>query len=214
MARDPFSRAFFHLHTPTLARALLGAVLARRLPSGELLRGCIVETEAYDGPEDTACHASKGRTSRTEVMFGEGGHAYVYLIYGMYDMLNITAGVEGFPAAVLIRALEPLEGIDAMLSLRGGNRAQLTNGPGRLCRALDIDRSLNGVDLLTDERLWIEPGIEVPDEAVGISPRIGIDYAAPDHRDALWRYYVKGNPYVSATRPAGRAKKGRAGGAK
>ncbi len=179
---------------------MLGTVLVRRLPTGEELRGKIVETEAYHGHDDSASHARSGPDGRAAIMFGEAGHAYVYLIYGMYDMLNISTSVEGFPAAVLVRAVEPLEGVETMRHLRPIKTQQLktlTNGPGKLCQAFAITRSLNGEDLTTSEALWIERGEAVPDEHVATSPRIGIDYAAPEHRERPWRFFVEGNNWVS-----------------
>ena len=128
---------FFARPTLTVAQELLGKVLVRDI-DGQRLSGRIVETEAYIGPDDTACHASKGRTPRTEVMFGPGGFAYVYFIYGMYHMLNFITEQEDFPAAVLIRAIEPLEGVEHMRTHRNNPmpEANLTNGPGKLCQAL------------------------------------------------------------------------------
>jgi DNA-3-methyladenine glycosylase len=190
-------RAFYTRPTPIVARDLLGALLVRRLPTGERLSARIVETEAYHGSDDTACHARAGETPRTAVMFREGGHAYVYLIYGMYNMLNITANEAGFPGAVLIRGVEPVEGIETMLELRGGRPSQLTNGPGRLCTALAIDRGLNGADLTVSDALWIEERAPIDDARIELSPRIGIDYAEPEHREVLWRYFERGNRWVS-----------------
>ena len=134
-------RSFYQQPTLDVARQLLGKYLAREHGDGTTI-GRIVETEAYIGPQDLACHASKGRTRRTEVMFGPAGVAYVYLIYGMYHCLNVVTEREEFPSAVLIRAIE----IDG----------ELIDGPGRLCRALQIDRSLNLADLTTGEALWFE----------------------------------------------------------
>jgi DNA-3-methyladenine glycosylase len=171
-----------------VARDLLGRRLAR-VDEGVAIAGRIVETEAYIGSEDLACHASKGRTKRTEVMFGPPGVAYVYLIYGMYHCLNAVTEGEGFPAAVLIRAVEPEVGIQGR-----------TDGPGRLCRAMGIDRTLNGVDL-TGETLFIASGDrpqgQPPDDAlVDSGPRVGIEYAG-EWTDKPWRFWLKGNRYVS-----------------
>jgi DNA-3-methyladenine glycosylase len=184
------SRDFFARPTLTVARELLGQRLVRDI-AGQRLSGRIVETEAYIGPQDSANHASKGRTRRTEVMFGPPGHAYIYLIYGMHSMLNVVTEPEGFPAAVLIRALEPLENIEAMLAKRPSVRpAHLANGPGKLCQAFDIDRTLHNWDLTLGQKLWLEPGEPLPDTAVKTGPRIGIDYARLEDRQAPWRFWV------------------------
>jgi DNA-3-methyladenine glycosylase len=165
--------AFFARPAVELARDLLGTILVRRV-RGRELQARIVETEAYVGAHDLACHAAKGRTKRTEVMFGRAGHAYVYLIYGMYDMLNIVAGDVDDPQAVLIRGAVPL----------GGWRADLS-GPGKLTRAMRITRAQNGLDL-TGEKLFLlqDPG-QRPQFIT--TPRIGIDYAR-EWKDAMLRF--------------------------
>ena len=146
-----------------VARSLLGKYLVRENGKGTIA-GKIIEVEAYCGPQDLACHASKGRTARTDVLFGPPGISYVYLIYGMYHCLNVVTEQAEFPAAVLIRAVE-VDGV-------------LIDGPGRLCRALEIDRSLNRIDMTTRERLWFEDrGARVKRSEVGTFPRIGVDYA-------------------------------------
>lgn len=193
-------RDFYQQPTLTVARQLLGQRLCRRLPSGETLVGRIVETEAYIGSTDSACHASKGRTARNGVMFGEAGHAYLYLIYGLYSMFNIVTEPEGSPCAVLIRALEPIAGIDTMQSLRGQPLRQLTNGPGRLAQALALDRHLNGVDLTDGDPIGIEAAPAVAESEVATGPRIGIGYANPQDIAAPWRFWVKTNPFVSKPR--------------
>jgi DNA-3-methyladenine glycosylase len=156
--------------------------------------GRIVEVEAYLGERDAACHSSRGRTSRTAVMFGPGGHAYLYLIYGFHHCLNVVTRGEGEAEAVLIRALEPVEGSDVMRKNRKG-RPNLCSGPGVLCQALGIDRSLNGHPL-SKPPLYLSPGPRVPKEGVGVSPRIGVAYAG---EAAEWplRFFIKGNPFVS-----------------
>lgn len=157
------SRAFFNRPTLTVARSLVGKYLVRENVKGKVA-GKIIEVEAYVGPRDKACHASKGRTRRTDVMFGPAGVAYVYLVYGMYHCLNVVTEREEFPAAVLIRAVE----IDG----------DLVDGPGRLCRTLEIDRSLNRLDLTIGKELWFEDrGSELRGEDIGRFPRIGVDYA-------------------------------------
>lgn len=188
-------QGFYERPTLEVAHDLIGKVLVRRL-GRSLLRGQIVETEAYIGQEDLACHASKGRTERTEVMFGPSGHAYVYMIYGMHCCLNVVTEPEGFAAAVLIRAIEPLEGLPRMRRNRRGARAasDLGSGPGKLCQAMEIDRRLNAASL-SESDLWIEdrgrdPGI------VLASPRIGVDYAGV-WKDKPWRFFSEGNAHVS-----------------
>ena len=189
-------RDFYQQPTLHTARDLLGKQLVRVL-NGQRLSGIIVETEAYIGEADRACHASRGRTPRTEVMYGPPGHAYVYFIYGMHCCFNVVTEEEGFPAAVLIRALEPLEGLEWMRRHRPGRPDdQLTNGPGKLCAALAIDRTLNGVDLCTSRVFFVEEGRTVADEEIATGPRIGIrsDEVA---RSRPWRFYIKGNRCVS-----------------
>ncbi|MBR57147.1 MAG: 3-methyladenine DNA glycosylase [Myxococcales bacterium] len=175
----------FYLEDPVhVAQKLLGAQIIHEHPEFGLLRGRIVETEAYRGTDDKACHASAGKTARTAPMFGPPGHAYVYLIYGMYDMFNVVTWPEGQAAAVLIRAIEPLEGIE-----------RTTNGPGRLTRALHITRDHNQQNLQSGS-LVVEPDIEVSTEQIACSPRIGVDYAGTWAKKP-WRFYVRDNPFVS-----------------
>ena len=163
--RSILPRSYFNRPTLTVARSLVGKYLIRCI-DGREIAGKIVEVEAYVGSKDRACHASKGRTQRTEVMFGPAGVAYVYLIYGLYHCLNVVTEREEFPSAVLIRAIE-LDG-------------ELIDGPGRLCRALEVDRRLNRVDLPTGESLWFEDRGEVVGRGrVGAYPPIGVDYAGP-----------------------------------
>lgn len=157
--------------------------------------GKIVETEAYIGPEDKACHASKGRSARTEIMFGPAGYAYVYLIYGMYDCLNLVTESVDYPAAVLIRAVEPSDGIDLMKMRRRTDRLyNLTSGPGKLCRAFAIDRELNGGDLCGTV-LFVEDRGE-PTPRFQATPRIGVDYAGK-WKDKPFRFYIRGSEFVS-----------------
>lgn len=176
-------RAFFDRDTALVARELLGLLLIRRIDD-RLVVGRIVETEAYLGPQDRASHSSRGLTPRNRSMFGPPGHAYVYRIYGIHHCLNFVTEPEGHGAAVLIRALEPISGI-----------THRTCGPGLLCAALGIDRSLDGLPLDTD-RLWIgEPMIRSRMTIVR-TPRIGVDYAGPWARRLL-RFLVKGNAHLS-----------------
>ena len=172
---------FYSRDAETVAKDLLGTTLVHLL-DGAVQRSRIVETEAYVGAHDLASHASKGRTKRTEVMFGPPGRAYVYLIYGMYDMLNVVTGQEGDAQAVLIRAVEPLENITGK-----------TDGPGKLTRALGITRDLNRHDL-TEEPLWL--GLGTPPQEVITTTRIGIDYAK-EWKDAPLRFYDAGSRFVS-----------------
>ena len=186
------SRAFFARDALTVARELLGKTLLHG-PAG----GIIVETEAYIGPEDKGSHAYGGRrTKRTEPLFGEAGHAYVYLIYGLYCCLNVVTGLPEEPQCVLIRALRPCAGLEAMAARRGGRpERELCRGPGKLCMALDIDRELNKRDMTQGDFVFL-PGEDVPEAEIERSKRIGIDYAG-EARDYLWRFTVKGDPYVS-----------------
>lgn len=185
-------RDFFDRDTLVVARALLGRRLVRLL-DGERLAGRIVEVEAYIGEDDLASHARFGRTRRNAPMYGPPGHAYVYFIYGMHYCLNVVTEREGFPAAVLIRALEPLEGIETMRVHRGGvPDGQLTNGPARLCQALAVDRRFDGADLCApDALLFIERDAPVPDEVIVAGPRVGVrgDERA---RSVPWRFYICG----------------------
>ena len=189
---------FFARSTLTVARELLGQILVREI-EGQRLSGRIVEAEAYIGLDDTASHAGKGRTPRNEVMFGPPGYTYVYLIYGMYHMLNFITEQEDFPAAVLIRAVEPLEGLDLMHTHRQRPMpdVQLTNGPGKLCQALRVDKSLNNWDVTTGQNLWLEADSDATNVAVATGPRIGIGYAEPKDQIASWRFWVQGNRFVS-----------------
>jgi len=157
--------------------------------------GRIVESEAYIGPADKACHASRGRTPRTEIMFGRAGHAYVYLIYGFHYMLNIVTEREDFPSAVLIRAVEPLKGIKLMQARRGLEKlTHLASGPGKLCTAFAIDRTLNGNDMC-GWTMYVEDRGD-PSPKIKTTPRIGIDYAGK-WKHKPWRFLINGNQFVS-----------------
>lgn len=186
---------FYRRPTLEVAESLLGKVLVRRL-RGRNLAGKIVETEAYVGPHDLACHASKGKTPRTSIMFREGGYAYVYMIYGFYFCLNAVTEAEDYPAAVLIRAIEPLDYIPVMKRLRKNpdHSTNIGSGPGKLCMAMSIDKKLNGSDL-TGDTLWIEDR-KLDVGRIIATPRIGVDYAG-EYKDKPWRFYVEGNPHVS-----------------
>lgn len=182
--------SFYARPALTVARELLGAHLVVEAASGRRVVR-IVETEAYVGAHDLACHASKGRTPRTEVLFGPPGRAYVYLIYGMYHCFNVVTDTEGVAAAVLIRGAEPLEGLGA--SVR-------TDGPGRLCRALGLSLAHNRWDL-AHAPLYLEAGAPVPESQVARGPRVGVDYAGAWALEPF-RLWVRGSQHVS--RPSGR----------
>lgn len=167
------SRIFFERQTLEVAKALLGKFLVRRFGRRTIV-GMITETEAYVGPHDRASHASRGRTPRTEVMFGQAGHAYVYLIYGIHCCLNVVTERDGFPAAVLFRSVR-VGDIDI-------------RGPGRVCRAFRVTRSLNREDLVTFRRMWIEDrGVRIASHSIRRGPRVGVDYAGEWKRKP-WRF--------------------------
>ncbi len=190
------SQSFYANDTVTVAQALLGKKLVRMI-DGQALSGMVVETEAYVGVEDSACHAAKGRTARTEVMFGPPGLAYVYIIYGIHFMLNVVTEAEERPCAVLIRGLEPLTGRSYMRQRRSKSDRKLTNGPARLCQALNIDKTLNRWNLTQGQQLWFEDYQVIPPEQILCGPRIGIDSACPKDRQASWRFWIQDNLYVS-----------------
>jgi DNA-3-methyladenine glycosylase len=180
-----------------VTRELLGKLLVVKAADGSRVSGLIVEAEAYRGPKDRASHAYGGRrTNRTETMYAVGGTAYVYFVYGMYYQFNVVTNVEDIPHATLIRALEPVEGIEIMRRRRHQHPDHnLTNGPGKLCIALGIDRKLDRADLLGD-KVWIEDGAKVPTRKIASGPRIGIDYAE-EWVDKPWRFWIRDNPFVS-----------------
>ena len=187
----PLPREYYARPTLEVAQDLLGKYLTRVI-DGEQLRGIIVEVEAYIGEDDPACHARFGLTNRNRVMYCEGGFSYVYFVYGMYNMLNVVTEKSAFPAAVLIRALEPVSGLEKMRELRGKDRvADLTNGPGKLCDALGIDTSLSGIDL-TSNQLYISNG-DVGEFNIASSGRIGIK----EGTERQWRFFIEGNRFVS-----------------
>ena len=181
----------------TVARDLLGKLLVVPNTKGERVSGMIVETEAYRGPLDRAAHSFGGRrTRRTEPMYAIGGTAYVFFVYGMYYQFNVVTNAAETPHAVLIRAVEPVEGIELMRERRHGQPdSNLTKGPGKLCIAMGIDRSLDGADLL-GEQVWLEKGQPVRRSQIMSGPRIGIDYAE-EWIDKPWRFWIKDNSYVS-----------------
>jgi len=182
----------------SLAQQLLGKQLFT-LIDGKLTGGTIVETEAYNGITDKASHAYGGRfTPRTSTMYEQGGVSYVYLCYGIHHLFNVVTGAKNNPHAVLIRGLEPIEGLATMLDRRGMQKLapRITAGPGALAKALGIDKNLNAKDLLGEE-IWIEDkGIHINETQIIASTRVGVDYAE-DHALLPWRFYVKGNQFVS-----------------
>jgi len=185
-------REYFNRYTVQVARELLGMRLVR-LEAGQRLSGRIVEAEAYRGEEDLGCHARSGRTRRTQVMYGPPGHAYVYFTYGNHWMLNFVTEAEGFPAAVLIRAIVPEEGVELIASRRGSQPPQhWTDGPGKLCQALAITGALNGTDLCSpDSPLFVEQGDPIPDDGVTIGPRVGL-YSVPEPwKSVPWRFLAR-----------------------
>lgn len=196
-------REFFDRDTETVARELLGVWLLRSSEEG-LTGGPIVEVEAYGGPEDKASHSRAGRTKRTEPMFGQVGHAYVYLVYGMHDCLNVVAYNGRESGAVLLRAMEPRLGVDLMRTRRGRvtDRVDaLASGPARLCQAMAVTRSFDGHDLTSGTELWLAvPDEHVPNVDIQDGPRIGVDYAGPGWADRPWRFWVRGHASVSKPR--------------
>jgi DNA-3-methyladenine glycosylase len=194
----------FYLQTDvlTIARELIGKLLVTNF-NDERTSGRIVETEAYNGAIDRASHAFGGRrTRRTEVMFGKGGVAYVYLCYGIHHLFNVVTNDTDVPHAVLVRAIEPVEGTDVMLQRMNKPRLDYTigKGPGNVCKALGIFTRHTGISLLGDEMFIADDGFQVGDDSIIASPRIGVDYAGKDAA-LLYRYSVKGNPYVSGKKP-------------
>jgi DNA-3-methyladenine glycosylase len=181
----------------TVARELLGKLLVVPARDGRRVSGIIVEAEAYRGPQDRAAHSYSGRrTKRTQTMYEIGGTAYVFFVYGMYNQFNVVTNVADSPHAILIRALEPVEGIELMRKRRHQQPDHnLTNGPGKLCIALGIDRRLDGEDLLGNH-VWLEDRLKLPRSQIMSGPRIGIDYAE-EWKDKPWRFWIRNNPYVS-----------------
>jgi DNA-3-methyladenine glycosylase len=194
-------RGFFNRPTKEVAKELLGKYLIREIGKSHLI-GKIVEVEAYIGEEDLACHAAHGKTKRNRIMWEIGGKVYVYLNYGIHFMLNVVTEDKGKPAAVLIRAVEPIEGVPEMGLNRFGRKEltvreklNLTSGPGKLTRALLIDQKLYGEDLTQSNQMWLEDWGEKADQVVA-TKRIGVDYAGK-WKDKPWRFYIKKNLYVS-----------------
>jgi len=191
------TRKFYNRNTLQVARDLLGKRLVK-FEGGIRIAGLIVEAEAYRGEEDLGCHAKAGRTPRTQVMYGAPGHAYVYFTYGQHWMLNTVCEREGYPAAVLIRAIMPTEGIQVIASRRGSQpRKHWTDGPAKLCQALAIDRGFNGADLCTQEAiLFVESAEPVPDQAVTTGPRVGFNNVPEPWLSIPWRYRVAADYFI------------------
>lgn len=190
------TKNFFLTDGITLAKNLLGKIIVRKIDN-KILKARIVETEAYMGAIDKAAHSYQNlRTKRTEPMFLEGGHIYIYLIYGMYYCFNISANEKDIPEAVLIRAVEPLENIEYMKTLRNVKKdKEISNGPGKLTKALILDKTLNNIDLTLSEEIWIEND-DYPIKKIIESKRIGIDYAGED-ANKLWRFYLPESQFIS-----------------
>ena len=191
------TRRFYRRDPVTLAKALLGQILVRRFGDGRALSGRIVEVEAYLGIPDRAAHSYGGRrTKRNASMYLDGGHAYVYFVYGMHWCFNVVSDREEAPTACLIRALEPVEGIEEMQRRRGKDReTELCSGPAKLAQALAIDRSLDSVDLVTSDTLYLRRGRRLT--RVGTVCRVGVDYAE-EWSQKLLRFFAEGNPNVSS----------------
>lgn len=184
-------RSFFDRSTLSIARDLLGTRLIK-VEDGVRIGGVIIEAEAYRGEEDSGCHARVGRTPRTQIMYGPPGHAYVYFTYGMHWMLNFVTEEEGFPAAVLIRAIWPTEGVQIIAARRGSQpRKHWTDGPAKICQALAIDGNFNGYDLCApDAKLFVESGDLMPDQSVTTGPRVGFNNVPEPWLSIPWRFRV------------------------
>lgn len=191
MSPNRLERSFFDRDTVTVARQLLGMKLIKREGSRRI-GGIITETEAYRGEEDDACHARAGRTPRTQVMYGPPGFTYVYFNYGIHWLLNFVTEAEGFPAAVLIRGFEPSEGLDIIADRRVGRpKSQWTDGPAKLCQALNIDQNHNNFDSChPDSPIFIEIGAPIPDSRVTIGPRVGFNKVLEPWKSIPWRFRV------------------------
>lgn len=188
---------FVRNNTIRIAKELLGKLLVVPDEGGNRVSGMIAEVEAYMGMTDKAAHSFGGRrTPRNEITYALGGHAYVFFIYGIYNQLNVVTGPADHPHVVLIRALEPVEGIEIMRKQRGPMPDKnLTSGPGKLCIAMNIDRSLNGEDLLSD-KIWLEDFKKFTAQEIAAGKRIGIDYAGED-AEKPWRFWIKTNDFIS-----------------
>jgi DNA-3-methyladenine glycosylase len=187
------TRRWFARPAPAVAAGLVGRHLVRRLRDGTICRVRIVETEAYE-PGDPASHSFRGQTARNASMFQEPGRLYVYLVYGIHHAVNVVTGPRGHGGAVLVRAGEPLEGLEVMVKRRGtGEVRALCRGPGRLAQALGVDRDLDGIDLLQSTALWLEPGRPTPSTGVTRTRRIGVSLGA----DTMWRWVETGSVWAT-----------------
>jgi len=186
------SREFFARDTLIVAREILGKQIVHN-QEGKRISGTILETEAYKGEDDLACHARAGRTPRTAVMFGQAGHAYVYFNYGIHWLLNFVTETVGFPGAVLIRGVFPIDGLEIIATRRRGQpQSEWVNGPAKLCQAFGLDKKFNGVDICSPETtLFVEDAHPVPDSAVTIGPRVGLTNVPEPWKSTPWRFYYK-----------------------
>ena len=190
---EVLNRKFYSRHPSRVARDLLGKTLVRRLNDETRLKGIIVETEAYGGSSDPASHAYRGITERNRVMFGAPGHTYIYFTYGFHNCLNFVTGKEGVASAVLIRAIEPVEGLTVMSRLRKTkNPSNLTSGPGKICQAFSIDRTLNGIDVTS-----VSSPIHVVDNSLKLSVKSSARVGIRNGTDKKWRFYAESNGNVS-----------------
>jgi len=202
-------RAFFDRPVVDLAQALLGCVVVRDDPAAGRCSGLIVETEAYDGPDDRASHARFGRTPRSSIMFGPGGRAYVYLVYGMHRLLNVVAGPDGAPGAVLVRAVGHHEGVALMAARRGqpgSTSPRLAAGPGLVTQALGVGLELNGTDLTRQGPLWLaapprEVAAALAVDGIVTGPRVGVAYAGSPWAERPWRFGWRDHPALSRPFP-------------
>ncbi len=195
----PLPRSFYDRPALMVARELLGARLVRQTVDGKRVSGRIVETEAYTGSDDLASHGRRKITQRNAPMWGAPGYTYVYMLRGIHWMLNVVVESEGIPAAVLFRAIEPVEGLDVIAQRRPERKPlEWTSGPARLTAALDITGVKNKVDMVVQQNgLWIEPDAAVPDAEVRTGPRIGLGKVPEPWLSMPWRFWIAGNPYVS-----------------
>ena len=186
---DRLSESFFGRNTVLVARELVGKQLVRQ-EGNKRLSGVIIETEAYRGQEDLACHARVGKTPRTEIMFGPPGRTYIYFVYGMHWLLNFVTEDDGFPGAVLIRAIIPKEGLEIISRRRNGQpKKQWTNGPAKICQAMNIDNQLNGINICArNAQVYVENGVEIESELIQASPRVGLNSVPEPWRSIPWRF--------------------------
>ena len=186
---DRLSESFFGRNTVLVARELVGKQLVRQ-EGNKRLSGVIMETEAYRGQEDLACHARVGKTPRTEIMFGPPGRTYIYFVYGMHWLLNFVTEDDGFPGAVLIRAIIPKEGLDIISRRRNGQpKKQWTNGPAKICQAMNIDNQLNGINISArNAQVYVENGVGIKSELIQASPRVGLNAVPEPWRSIPWRF--------------------------